>query len=230
MSLAENKNTRWSISLSKFYWFGDSWVYGDELDNPSDECFAKLASDAIGAECINLGENATSIDSIVYKFLSIKDQIKSNDSVFFFLTDSNRITIDNKNLLAGAWEDCTLNLHPYNKYWYKYFDSSIQRQNNLDRNLLLLHLACPQAKFCNIFSYNTSIYLDPAAWILPSDQCIAQTILPYVHKGMVLKDHPELLVEEWQEQEPYVKKYFFSNGHPNKLGHKKIAEELCKLI
>ena len=161
--------------MSKFYWFGDSWVYGDELDAPANECFAKLASDAIGAECINLGERATSIDSIVYKFLSIKDQIKPNDSVFFFLTDSNRITIDNKNLLAGAWEDCTPNLHPYNKYWYKYFDSGIQRQNNLDRNLLLLHLACPQAKFCNVFSYNTSVHLGPAAWILPSDQCIAQT-------------------------------------------------------
>jgi hypothetical protein len=229
MSLAESKNIKWRISLTD-YWFGDSWVYGDELDDPSNECFAKLASDAIGTECINLGERATSIDSIVYKFLSIKDQIKPNDNVFFFLTDSNRITIDNKNLLAGAWEDCTPNLHPYNKYWYKYFDSSIQRQNNLDRNLLLLHSACPQAKFCNIFSYNTSIHLDPTAWILPSDQCIAQTILPHVHKGMVLTDHPELLVEEWQEQEPYVKKYFASGGHPNKLGHKKIAEELCKLI
>ena len=230
MNLAKSKNIRWRISLTD-YWFGDSWVYGDELDDPANDCFAKLVSDAFGSECINLGQNATSIDSIVYKFLSIKDQIKSNDSVFFFLTESNRITIDNKNLLAGAWENHIVNLHPYNKYWYKYFDSDIQQQLNLDKNLFLLHNACPQAKFCNIFSFNSSKHIPDSAWLLSSDQCIAEFILPYVHKGMLLTDHPELLVEEWQEQEPYVEKYFYPNhAHPNKLGHKKVAEELCKLI
>jgi len=224
MSLAENKNTRWRISLTD-YWFGDSWVYGDELAHPETECFASLVSKS---NCVNMGENATSIDSIVYKFLDVKDQIKSIDKVYFCLTDSNRVQIDEKNIIPSKHVD---NIHLHSELWYKYFDTDKQQQLNLDRNLFLLHKACPQAKFINIFSLNSSKHIPDSAWLLPSDQCIAEFILPYVHKGMLLTDHPELIVEEWQEQEPYVEKYFYPNhAHPNKLGHKKIAEELCKLI
>jgi len=217
--------------LSKIYWFGDSWVYGDDLDSPQTDCFARLVSNHYNAECVNLGENATSIDSIVYKFLAIKDQIKSNDSVFFFLTESNRITIDNKNLLAGAWENHTVNLHPYNKYWYKYFDSDIQQQLNLDRNLFLLHNACPQAKFVNIFSLNSTKHIPYSAWLLPDDRCIAEFILPYVLKGMQIEDHPDLLVEEWEEQKKFADLYFKPNFiHPNELGQKKLADKIIELI
>lgn len=224
MNLVENKNIKWSISLTD-YWFGDSWVYGDELAHPETECFASLVSKG---NCVNMGENATSIDSIVYKFLDVKDQIKSIDKVYFCLTDSNRVQIDEKNIIPGKHVN---NIHLHSELWYKYFDTDKQQQLNLDRNLFLLHKACPQAKFFNIFSFNSSKHIPDSAWLLPSDQCIAEFILPYVYKGMLLTDHPDLLVEEWQEQEPYVEKYFYPNhAHPNKLGHKKIAEELCKLI
>ena len=45
----------------KFYWFGDSWVVGDELeltvpyDQRSQYVFAQLFSDHYGVECVNLG-------------------------------------------------------------------------------------------------------------------------------------------------------------------------------
>ena len=66
MSGVTNKNIRWSISLTD-YWFGDSWVYGDELAHPETECFASLVSKS---NYVNMGENATSIDWMVLEKLT----------------------------------------------------------------------------------------------------------------------------------------------------------------
>ena len=73
---------------------------------------------------------------------------------------------------------------------------------------------------------NHSDYIPSRAWLMPSNTCIAQIVLPYVHKGCILNDHPALLDTEWKEQKLYVEKYFASGGHPNKLGHEKIAEKI----
>lgn len=216
--------------MSKIYWFGDSWVYGDELDDPVNECFAKLISEELGAKCVNLGKKATSIEYIVYQYMQVKNNIKDNDKVFFFLTDRGRTFIDKKNLLPGAWMDVTENIHPNNNEWYRYLDSDDQQQWSLDKNLFLLNSVCQNGKFANLFTINETEFVDENAWLLPSNKCIAQYILPYVNKGFNLGDHPRLTLEEWQEQKVFVNKYFASGGHPNKEGHKRIAEELCKLI
>jgi len=218
----------------KFYWFGDSWVYGSELQNPDTECFTKLVSDEFGAECINLGEEGSSIDYSVYQFMQIKNSINEQDNVFFFLTERSRTYIGNNHIIAGhgAWMDTPGNAHPNNWKWYKYFDCDEQQQWSLDRNLLLLTSTCPNARFANIFSINTSSFVEPSKWLLPSNQCIAQYVLPYVNKGFNLNDHPELTNEEWEAQKVFVDRYFEGGNasHPNKEGHQVIAEEICKLI
>jgi len=235
----------------KFYWFGDSWVYGSELKNPETDCFTKLVSDEFGAECINLGVPCSSIEYIVFEFMQVKDKIREQDNVFFFLTERSRhfilhnydipkrnTAIENggpwAHILANTegWMDVPGNAHPNNWKWYKYFDCDEQQQWSLDRNLFLLTSACPSARFANIFSINDSSFVESNKWLLPSNQCIAQYVLPHVSKGFNLNDHPGLTVEEWEEQKVFVDRYFAGGNasHPNKEGHQVIAEELCKLI
>ena len=85
----------------KFYWFGDSWVHGDELYNelPRDSyqqhAFAQLVSDHYGADCVNLGNVGESVDVLPWRLEQIADQITTEDEVFFFLTADVR-TIDRK--------------------------------------------------------------------------------------------------------------------------------------
>jgi hypothetical protein len=56
----------------KFYWFGDSWVYGDELDLSKDLPFAEIVSKHFDAKCVNLGQCGSSIDDIPFEFYKIK--------------------------------------------------------------------------------------------------------------------------------------------------------------
>ena len=216
--------------MHKFWWFGDSWVYGDELNNPANECFAAIVSNNLNLEYVNLGEKATSIGHLVHTFFQYKDRIDTNDIVLFFLTEKSRSYINGKNLFHGAWEGFDNNLHPHNDQWYRYFHDDEEVQWMLDKNLMLLHAYCPQAKFVNIFSLNHSDYIPSSAWLIPDDGCIAHTVLPYVHKGFILTDHPALLDTEWAEQKTYVKKYFGKGHHPNKQGHSAIAEKITGIL
>lgn len=212
--------------MRKIWWFGDSWVFGAELEDHTNECFANLVSNELGLEYTNLSECGTSICHLVHTFFKHKDRINTNDIVLFFLTEKNRTYINGKNLMANAWENTTDNLHPHHNAWYRYFHDDDEEQWILDKNLMLLHAYCPQAKFVNIFSLNHSDYIPSSAWLIPNDVCIAHTVLPYVHKGFILTDHPELLDTEWAEQKTYVKKYFGKVHHPNKHGHVAIAKKI----
>ena len=212
--------------MRKIWWFGDSWVFGAELEDPTNECFANLVSSELELEYTNLGQGATSIGHLVHTFFKYINKIKTTDIVLFFLTNKTRAFINGKNLMANAWKNKTENLHPHNDEWYRYFHDDEEEQWMLDRDLMLLYAYCPHAKFVNIFSLNHSSHIPSSAWLMPSDTCIAQIVLPYVNKGFVLNDHPALLDTEWKEQQVYVDKYFANGGHPNKLGHKKIAEKI----
>lgn len=216
--------------MHKIWWFGDSWVYGDELHDPTNECFATVVSGRLNLEHVNLGEKATSISHLVRTFFEHKDKINTKDTVLFFLTEKSRAYINGKNLLPGAMKGFTDNLHPHNDQWYKYFHDEEEAQWILDRDLMLLHASCPQAKFCNIFSINHSNYIPSNAWLLPSDTCLAHTVLPYVHKGFILVDHEALLDTEWKKQKTYVEKYFGKGHHPNKQGHSMIAEKIIGIL
>ena len=39
--------------IKKFYTIGDSWTYGDELENPETECYPYLLSQSFNCELIN---------------------------------------------------------------------------------------------------------------------------------------------------------------------------------
>jgi hypothetical protein len=227
----------------KFFWFGDSWVAGDELDLAKDVTFAELASDYFNAQCVNLGECGSSIDSIIWQFYKIKEQVSSNDIVFFCLTANHRVSLFDerkqlKHLIPGIMYE-KHNPHEHKDQWFKYFDTPAQRIFNYDKVINLLFLWCQQLDircyFINIFTIETDSIIDIVPkeyWLVSKNSCLAQSILPMVTQhGLFLDDCPDFTDEQWKKQEPMVKKYIRPNyQHPNALGHKKISELIIESL
>ena len=128
--------------MKKFYWFGGSWVIGDELysivpyEKHQDYTFAKIVSDYYNAECINLGINGGSINSIPLIFSKLVDQIDAEATMFFCLPLSLRFALfdelgEIKNILPSKHKKFH-KVHNYSEQWYRYFDNTHQRIYNYD--------------------------------------------------------------------------------------------------
>jgi hypothetical protein len=238
------------MTNKKFYWFGDSWVFGDELEkevpDPNNYTFAQLVSNHFGATNVNLSSNGSSIDNIPIEFSKIASNINPEiDCVFFFLTAAHRVSMFDdtgnlKNILPSNYKEAH-KVHDYSDQWYKYFDTPLQRTYNYDKTINLLYLWCQhigvKCYFSNIFTTELSLIIDctpESAWLLPKNTCIAEYILPVIDTTdyrLITEDHPDLTNDQWNAQEPYVKKYIRPCfQHPNVAGHQEIATQLIKLL
>lgn len=237
--------------MKKFYWFGDSWVKGDELEKILDKSWQKsafphLVSEHFGAECINLGENGIGPDYLPLQLSRlIKDIDPSNSVLFFFLSSDLRTWMfDEKGEIKSIlpypgflWP----NRHANWQKWYKYFDNPYQRSYNYDKAIDLLyfwsqHIGIP-CWFANIFSTQPTPVMDltsPDVWIVPRDQCIATAILPHIDNdsGLIfVNDIPTKTTAQWQEQQVCVEKFIRPLWcHPNVQGHRKIADYIIEML
>lgn len=233
----------------KFYWFGDSWLVGDELEltvayaERKQYVFAKLFSDHYSADCVNLGESGSSPDIIPWKFAKIVNQLDANDQVFFCLSASHRTAIFNEQgipeqIIPGP--NYNAHVHAESNLWYKYFDTPTQRLYNYDCTVNLLWLWCQslgvKCWFVNLFTTEplTMIDLVPKeSWLLPRDQCISQLIMPLIdnQSGTVVdSDRPVITNSQWNEQSYYLDQYVKPGYcHPNVQGHQHIAKQLIKI-
>lgn len=236
----------------KFYWFGDSWVYGAELEKilPASQCqqsaFPQIVSDHYGAECVNLGMNGSSVDNLAWEFSKVVDNIDpDHDRVFFFLSSDIRTWMFNdKGHMSwiGVYPGFVpTNAHPHWKEYFKYFDNPHQRTYNYDRSVNLLYFWCKslgiKCYLSNIFTTQPTPTMDhtsPDSWLLPRDQCIATAIVPCIDNNageMLVNDVPTLTDKQWKIQQAHVEKYIKPlNAHPNVEGHKKIAQTIIELI
>ena len=227
----------------KYFWFGDSWVVGDELVSPTnqnfDKTFAYLTSKYFEAECVNFGQPGSSLDDVVYEFFRAVPKISGDDTVFFCLTANHRVSffgIDGniKRVMPNVIYE-KQKPHPYGLQWYKFFDTPAQRTFHQDRNINLLHYFCKDRNikhfFCNLFTVETSTMIDMVPeqyWLVPKSRCLANAILPTIDsENLYLDDHPNLTDAQWAAQKSAVDFYIRPNwAHPNKHGHACIAELL----
>jgi hypothetical protein len=231
------------------YWFGDSWLVGDELElvvpvqQRDQYVFPKLFSDHYNARSIVIAESGSAIDVIPYQFNQIVDEIQPNDQIFFCLSAGHRVTIfdehgNPKQITPGP--NYSGSAHPHNTMWYKYFDTPSQRVYNYDRTINLLWLWCQhkqlQCWFLNLFTTapTTLMSLIPNNhWLVPRDQCIAQFIMPLIdnESGMVIdNDCSRLTTEQWENHKRHLEQYVRPGYcHPNIQGHQHIADELIKI-
>lgn len=235
----------------KFFWFGDSWVAGDELykilpeDSYLDFAFPKLVSDYYGAQCINLASNGHSPDILPYHFNKIVSEIDPKvDKIFFFLSADNRTWMFEENGKLGLIANpgfVPQYAHTHHDKWMKFFDNSYQRVYNYDRAVNQLYHWCKflgvEFYLCNIFTTQEKTIMDASSndsWLVPKDKCIAEVILPFIDNdtgAVVVNDTPKLKVEQWEIQKEFVKKYIRPLiCHPNIQGHKKIAERIIEIF
>jgi len=237
--------------MKKIYWFGDSWVAGDELEMlvPDKEkykyTFAQLVSNELEYECVNLGTSGSSIDDIAFEFSGIVSDLTPDDIVIFCLTASHRITIlgdegERFQLRASDLENHNNLLHPYTEQWYKYFDTQPQRKYNYDQNINLLHLWCKSIGvkhvFANLFSIEDKSEFDivpSSCWLTPREQCLAQLFNNplFDTKGMINADGPSITSKDWEYQIERLAEYIRPClGHPNIKGHITIANFIVKQL
>lgn len=235
-----------------FYWFGDSWVFGDELELQVDQTqqhlhtFAHKVSEHFGAKCVNLSQCGSSVMSLPLQFKNtVKNINPDSDRVFFFLTASHRTSLFDdqgqiKNILPMGYT-IKHNIHKHCDQWYKYFDNSFQRLYNYDSTISLLYLWCRslaiRCYFSNIFTVEKDTLIDCSdefAWLLPKTQCISQWILPVVdpeNGSPITDDHPGLTTQQWQQQQPWIEKYIKPcYAHPNIEGHSRIAKNIIEIL
>ena len=235
--------------MKKFYWFGDSWLVGDELELtvPLKDrhlyVFPTLISQHFSAECVNLGISGSGPDEIPYRFFNIINQLPADDTVFFCLSAHHRVGLLNNSeilqIIPGI--NHSKYTHPHVKEWYKYFDTPQQRVYNYDRTINLLYLWAKQlgikAYFLNLFTTPGDPVMDivPASsWLVPRNQCIAQFIMNNIDNdgGVVISDDiPELTEIDWQKQKSALEKYVKPGyAHPNVEGHRHISTKLIALL
>ena len=228
-----------------FYWFGDSWTAGDELTDTT-LSFPFLIATHFNTKCINLAVCGGSNQRSYVELLNVLDKIDpNNDIVFFALTEKSRICFFNeegtvKNLMVNGGYD-KHNIHAHNEKWYKFFDNEVQQKFNVVKIVSLLHLICKTKKikhfFLNTFSTLDCVNLDlidKEFFLVAKNECIAQFLLKYKgdnNYAEMLFHNEKFTIEQWQEQKLLFDKYFSPNWcHPNIEGHKKIAQELIKML
>ena len=147
-----------------FYWFGDSWVTGDELTNEihRNEVFrntyAYLVSQHFGTECKNHAVNATGIPHLLLQLKKIIHNINQDDTLFFGLSGSDRFFTLTERGMANPYYMSLLATdkridYNVNKLWYKYFDSVPQRNFVNCNTLDLLKAYCDNLQV-KCFFYN----------------------------------------------------------------------------
>ena len=229
-----------------FHWFGDSWVYGDELENRT-LAYPYLVSNYFEAGCQIHAEKASGVSHLVWQTKNAN--IQPGDTVFYGLSGLDRT-------FAFASDGCihhltegmqlypqwvknaeTLNLV---QTWYKNFDNQYTRHyasaNALDLCKAFALQNKATAYFYNIFSINkidTEI-VQPEDWLINPLHCLGEEILHLLDNEfytIILKDQPYLLEKEWKMQKNMLEKYFYPNGnHPNELGHITLSKRLINEI
>ena len=225
----------------KYFWFGDSWVAGDELEK-NQPAFPEIVSDCKNAECVNLGQCGASIDDIPYEFFQNQYKLKQNDVVFFCLTASHRISLFEDGILKRIVPSEMYQKHrPHSNasQWYKYFDNQQQRSYNRDKTINLLYFWTKQLGikcwFANIFTIETTSMIDATpddCWLVPKNDCLASSILPVIDEyNLYMSDHPDITNQQWKLQQSAIDQFIKPNwAHPNAAGHLKIADTILSRL
>ena len=187
---------------------GCSITYGDELDDLNDR-FSKVVSDRLGIPEVNLSLCGVSNDYIVR---SIIDYCENNvvDSVVAQFTIESRMEYFAKD---GSYNKFSVQRSKKNSamgWWYKFVYNKKHGWENLAKNICLLDYYC-KSKDINLIA----IWADHFG-VMENVYWIPNIKVNRLHWEIIGKDFPT--------------SYKAPNGHPNKEGHKKIADWLIDNI
>ena len=221
-----------------FHWFGDSWVYGDELADKS-LAYPYLVSKHLDQECKNYAVCASSVQHMLLQFEQAK--FTPGEIAFFGITSEDRNYIYDTHLLLSAnlHNDQRIDLSK-NKQWYTYFDTKVHRLKSIASTLDLLKAYCKEQQvvpyFYNLFTvseYNCKLLL-AKDWLVGPNDHFASEIMHIVDNQyftVVTSNQAWIKDKDWSIHSPLVDKYFSPNyAHPNPQGHQVLSERLINAI
>ena len=198
---------------------GCSWTYGDELDNPERDRFSTL----IGEDHINIGKNGKSNDSILRTTIDYCENNKVDSAVIQFtfpsrteVRQSSRDAYDYLSIGSVLKNGYT---KEKSKIYYEHLHNDNLHVANFHKNKFLLenYFKSKNIKYYFVTIKKVEMQVE-SSWYRIMDKkpltCLTDLI------GTRLKN-PENYC-----QGKYKKSDKRSGGHPNKQGHKIIADHI----
>ena len=233
------------MKFKKIVGFGDSWMWGDELLDPTLEshprahpvlfenttyresnCFLGLLGQHYGALTENFGIPGGSSQSAIWTFLWWLKNEPDPESCLVLVghTNSYRVSHYNPNHISYA------NDPPWNRFVHSTWTGESAFTTLIKEQTVLTH-----CKELSILNYTQAVLL--------FDGVAARQNLKLFQFNIARSEHPitnvptlfypDFSFMHWfvQELQPvHGRKYIKPNGHPNELGHRLIADHLINQI
>jgi hypothetical protein len=199
--------------------FGDSWPYGSDLEEPETDCFPNVMAEKLGYRLFNFSKPSTSQDQAVYKFLRLL-----NSDIEMFL-DSKILfcfTAISRSIYFINGEDFEIHHTDRNfKDYYTRIYSEELGQFTYTKNLLLVQNLC---KNLSIPVYCVS------NWDTVPDHKMIDKSTVYDKTLFEILGIPSCEETAHTNHRFQNNPYLLGSCHPNKQGHKLIAQELSSWI
>jgi lysophospholipase L1-like esterase len=199
--------------------FGDSWSHGAEL-NQHELAYGELLATGLGYTCCNFSQPSTSIPHLLLQLRSALDQGHSDCTAVFFLTGVDR------DLVWHHGKTRELNpTHPADIDWYAKYNSPELTAYRTNATLVALQAMCAKRNIRDYYIWGwdqvdlwsqvdtARIYNQTVADVFLADETVPQGSSKIMH----LKNSRNQYI--WP-----------NSGHPNQLGHQRIADLLQEWI
>jgi len=210
----------------RLYAVGDSFTYGQELDNPEQSCWARLVANSIGYDLINDGRPGVSNEYMVKKTMQAVSEIKP-DLVIVSWTSAGRTEFADEWGAYDIWPGCSSRVFDdpvldYRKQLIKYitlYNNEEHEYRRWLRQVILLQSFLKSNnvdyRFVSAFDNqrrNKRYQMHNLGYI---DMIDLDKFIGWPHQGLV----------EWAYGTPQG-----PGGHPLEEGHKRIAEKIIEAL
>ena len=211
----------------RLYTVGDSFTYGQELNNPEQSCWPRLVADAIGYDLINDGRPGVGNEYMVKKTIQAVGELKP-DLVIVSWTSAGRVEHADEWGAYDIWPGCSSRVFDadpklsYRKQLIKYITAYNNEEHEYRRwlrQVILLQsfLTCYNVNYKFLSAFDNQrrnkryiSHSDGYTEMIDTDNFIG-----WPHQGLV----------EWAYGTPQG-----PGGHPLEEGHQKIAENISEAL
>lgn len=205
--------------MTPLLFFGDSWPYGAELKQ-NELAYGELMAAHLEHTCCNFSQPSTSIPHLLLQLRTAIDQAHSDCTAVFFLTGVDRDLV---------WHHgSTQELNPTNPVdvdWYAKYNSPELTAYRVNTTLIALQTMCAKYKIRDYYVWGwDQVELWPE---VNTDRIYKQTVADVFLEGETVAQGGSKIMHLKNSRNQYI---WPNSGHPNQLGHQRIADLLQEWI
>jgi len=206
--------------MATLFVFGDSWPYGSELQ-PGEYPYGQLLYQRVGCNDVkSFAEASTSIPHLILQLRSAIAQGANDTKAIFFLTGVDRDLV---------WEEhCTRELNPSSSGdadWYAKYNSPELTNYRINTTLMALQSMCAKHNIEDYYIWGWDrVELWPE---VDQTKIYKDTIADVFLEGAEIPNGTSKIMHLKNSKNRFV---WPNMGHPNQLGHQRIADILAEWI